>query len=68
MEDDTFKSMMGVSLLNDFDDYLLQKLEESSNIKQGETPSTADFTFYINGGLDMTKLEKGYTHTHFFLA
>ncbi|CDW81364.1 kif1-binding protein homolog [Stylonychia lemnae] len=54
------------SLLNDFDQYLLSQIEQSQS-KQG-VPLTQDFAFYINGGIDKSKLEKNYTLTLFYMA
>ena len=52
------------SILNDFDQYLLSQLEQG----RAGTPVSSDFGFYINGGIDKSRLEKSYTMTLFYMA
>jgi len=55
------------SFIQDFDAFLQQQLD---SIKKASKllPEVSQFTFYVDGGLDLTKLEKNYTLTLFYMA
>lgn len=60
------KDLPRKSILNNFDLYLLK--QSKGKAESDEKGEDAHFSFYINSGLDLKKLESKYTTTLFIMA
>lgn len=57
------------TILNNFDMYLLKQSKgKTSSDDKSKNIEDAHFSFYINSGLDLKKLEQKYTQTLFIMA
>jgi len=55
------------AFIQDFDQFLQQQLDSIKKASK-TLPEVKQFTFFIDGGLDLLKLEKCYTLTLFYMA